>query len=231
MMLGFLLVVLVLICVALTVVILLQQAEGGAFGMGGGNPSGILTARGAGDLLTRTTSVLAGLFFALCLLLTILSARSHGNGESVVDRLKVDAMNPDALNNAMRATTGAAPSAAAAGAAATSSTTTTAPAGGPAAPAPPSFQAPAPQVHVAPAGSPASRPSATAATPTDSGANARASHLLGVQSAPQSEPTVAPHATTAPSPAVTAPAPVAPPSAATAPPPAEPATTGGNTTH
>ena len=71
MLLGFLLVLLVLVCIALGVVILLQRSEGGALGMGGG-PSGFMTARGAGDLLTRTTSVLAGVFFFLCLLLTLL---------------------------------------------------------------------------------------------------------------------------------------------------------------
>ena len=58
MLLGFLLVLLVLVCIALTTVILLQRSEGGALGMGGG-PSGFMSARGAGDLLTRTTGILA----------------------------------------------------------------------------------------------------------------------------------------------------------------------------
>jgi preprotein translocase subunit SecG len=31
-----------------------------------------MTARGAGDLLTRTTSIAGGLFFVLCLTLTLL---------------------------------------------------------------------------------------------------------------------------------------------------------------
>ena len=57
-----LLVAMILISVALTAVILLQRSEGGALGMGGG-PSGFMTARGAGNLLTRATSILAIAFF------------------------------------------------------------------------------------------------------------------------------------------------------------------------
>lgn len=65
-----LLVVMILISLALTGVILLQRSEGGALGMGGG-PSGFMTARGAGNLLTRTTSILGVLFFACAIGLTI----------------------------------------------------------------------------------------------------------------------------------------------------------------
>ncbi|MGC1303472.1 MAG: preprotein translocase subunit SecG, partial [Caulobacteraceae bacterium] len=100
MLLGSLLVLLVLVCIALATVILLQRSEGGALGMGGG-PSGFMSARGAGDLLTRITSILAGVFFFLCLLLTILSGRAH-TGASIVDRLKVEGLNPDSLNHGLR---------------------------------------------------------------------------------------------------------------------------------
>jgi preprotein translocase subunit SecG len=79
----------------LIIVVLLQRSEGGALGMGGG-PSGFMTARGAGDLLTRTTWILAAVFFSLALTLTLLSGRDRA-GSSVVDRLKVDAINPATL--------------------------------------------------------------------------------------------------------------------------------------
>ena len=46
MLLNILLVILVIDCIALTGVILLQRADGGALGMGGG-PTGMFTARGA----------------------------------------------------------------------------------------------------------------------------------------------------------------------------------------
>lgn len=66
-----LLVAMILISVALAGVILLQRSEGGALGMGGG-PSGFMTARGAGNLLTKSTWTLATLFFLCAIGLTIL---------------------------------------------------------------------------------------------------------------------------------------------------------------
>ncbi len=214
MLLGSLLVLLVLVCIALGTVILLQRSEGGALGMGGG-PSGFMTARGAGDLLTRTTAILAAIFFGLCLLLTVLSGRMHAGG-SVVDRLKVDNMNPSDLNRAMRPAGPApasAPSAAAAGGSAANIGVVT-PAPGQVAPAAQSsgtsFEAPRPEVHTAPAVKPTSPPTAS-----DSGANRRSSSLLGVQTAPQSTPTVAPLAHPFPAGSgLSAPAPAASPPAA-----------------
>ena len=78
-----LLVAMILVSIALTGVILLQRSEGGALGMGGG-PSGFMTARGAGNLLTRATSILAVLFFALAISLTIAGNMTRAN-RSVVD--------------------------------------------------------------------------------------------------------------------------------------------------
>ena len=93
MLLGILLVFLILVCIALAGVVLLQRSEGGALGMGGG-PSGFMSTRGAGDLLTRTTWILGGTFFVLCLGLTILQGRLH-KGSSLVDRLKIDPLAAD----------------------------------------------------------------------------------------------------------------------------------------
>ena len=61
-----------LIVVALIGVILLQRSEGGGLGMGS-NSNGLMTVRGSANLLTRTTAVLAALFFATAIGLTILS--------------------------------------------------------------------------------------------------------------------------------------------------------------
>lgn len=82
-----LLVAMILISVALAGVILIQRSEGGALGMGGG-PSGFMTARGAGNLLTRATWILAGLFFVCALSLTILGNVQRSN-TSVVDAASV----------------------------------------------------------------------------------------------------------------------------------------------
>ena len=78
-----LLVAMILVSIALTAVILLQRSEGGALGMGGG-PSGFMTARGAGNLLTRVTSILATLFFVLAIGLTIAGNMTRST-RSVVD--------------------------------------------------------------------------------------------------------------------------------------------------
>jgi preprotein translocase subunit SecG len=67
---NILLAFMILVCILMIVVILLQRSEGGALGMGGGT-SGFMTARGAGNLLTRTTWVLASLFFACAILLIL----------------------------------------------------------------------------------------------------------------------------------------------------------------
>ena len=95
MLLNLLLVLEILVALALTGVVLLQRSEGGALGMGGGG-GGLMTARGAGDLLTRITWILGITFFVLSLLLTILAGR-QGGASSVVDRLKVNAIDPNAL--------------------------------------------------------------------------------------------------------------------------------------
>jgi len=85
MLLGILLTFHILVCIALISVVLLQRSEGGALGMGGG-PQGFMTARGAGDLLTRTTWILGSLFFVLSFALTMLSGHPGG---SVVDQGKM----------------------------------------------------------------------------------------------------------------------------------------------
>src|SRR6185436_3288739 len=52
--------------------VLLQKSEGGGLGMGGGG-GGFLTSRGTSNVLTRTTAILAAVFFATSLVLSILA--------------------------------------------------------------------------------------------------------------------------------------------------------------
>ena len=63
----------VLIAIALVGVVLLQKSEGGALGMGGGGMSGFMTGRSTANLLTRTTAVLAALFFLTSIFLVVFS--------------------------------------------------------------------------------------------------------------------------------------------------------------
>ena len=96
MLIGVLLAINILVCVALIIVVLLQRSEGGALGMGGGGGGGFMTARGAGDLRTRTTWILFSIFLVISLALTIITGRM-GAGNSVVDRLKLDGLDTKSL--------------------------------------------------------------------------------------------------------------------------------------
>jgi preprotein translocase subunit SecG len=72
-----------MIVIAMIAVILLQRSEGGGLGIGGGG-GGMFTARGSANLLTRSTTVLAAIFFATSLLLGIL-AKDQANQPSILD--------------------------------------------------------------------------------------------------------------------------------------------------
>jgi preprotein translocase subunit SecG len=72
----FLLVVQAVIAFALVAVILMQRSEGGGLGMGG-SPSGLMSARGAADFLTRATTILATVFVLLSVVLAVLAATQH----------------------------------------------------------------------------------------------------------------------------------------------------------
>ncbi|HWW26233.1 MAG TPA: preprotein translocase subunit SecG, partial [Caulobacter sp.] len=98
MLIGVLLTINIIVCIALIAIVLMQRSEGGALGMGGGG-GGFMTARGAGDLLTRTTWILFSIFLVISLALTILTGRM-GASNSVVDRLKLDGLDSKTLNAA-----------------------------------------------------------------------------------------------------------------------------------
>lgn len=93
---GLLIAIHILVCLGLIGVILLQRSEGGALGMGGG-PSGFMTARGAGNLLTRTTAILGGAFFVLSLTLTLVGGGRTTN--SVTDRVNIENLDPSRLGS------------------------------------------------------------------------------------------------------------------------------------
>jgi preprotein translocase subunit SecG len=109
-----LLVVMIIISIALTGVVLLQRSEGGALGMGGG-PSGFMTARGAGNLLTVTTWWL-GAAFGVCAILLTIVGNVERSSRSVVDAealgsIAVDTTAPTETAPTLPAPTESAPSA------------------------------------------------------------------------------------------------------------------------
>jgi preprotein translocase subunit SecG len=90
-----LLVIHLAIALALVGVILLQRSEGGGLGMGGGNAGGFMSVRGAANLLTRATTILAAGFLITSLSLVILSGRGQ-EGSSVLDETDIEAPQPEA---------------------------------------------------------------------------------------------------------------------------------------
>lgn len=81
----FLTVVQAIVAFLLIVVILMQKSEGGGLGVGG-SPAGLMSARGAADFLTRTTTILAATFVTLSIVLAALAAGTSGERE-IEDKL------------------------------------------------------------------------------------------------------------------------------------------------
>lgn len=79
-----LIVIHLMIVLALVGVVLIQRSEGGGLGVGGG--SGFMSARGTANALTRTTAILATLFFVTSLTLGIL-ARYESRPTDILDRI------------------------------------------------------------------------------------------------------------------------------------------------
>ena len=73
-----------LIVIALVGVVLLQRSEGGALGIGGGG-GGFMSGRGAANALTRTTTVLAALFFTSSMALALTADRGQNELQVLED--------------------------------------------------------------------------------------------------------------------------------------------------
>ncbi|HAD17200.1 MAG: preprotein translocase subunit SecG [Pseudomonadota bacterium] len=97
----FLTVVQAIVAAALVGVILMQRSEGGGLGVGG-SPSGMLSARGAADFLTRSTKWLAILFVVLSIGLAAVAVETTGGDaiESTLDRTVAPAAPADPLGPA-----------------------------------------------------------------------------------------------------------------------------------
>ncbi|WP_202388930.1 preprotein translocase subunit SecG [Pelagerythrobacter marinus] len=83
----FLFVLQAIVAAALVGVVLMQRSEGGGLGIGG-SPTGLMSARGAADFLSRATKWLAILFVALSIALAAIAAESGGQDSitSTLDR-------------------------------------------------------------------------------------------------------------------------------------------------
>ncbi len=81
-----LLVIHLMIALAMIVTVLLQRSEGGALGIGGGGAGGgLISGRGAANLLTRSTAVLATGFFLTSIALAVMAGAGKAP-TSVIDQ-------------------------------------------------------------------------------------------------------------------------------------------------
>ena len=81
-----------MVVLALIGVILLQRSEGGALGIGGGG--GFMSARGAGDVLTKTTGILAVVFFATSIGLTLYARNSETGPGAIFNSIEIEQQDP-----------------------------------------------------------------------------------------------------------------------------------------
>ncbi len=81
----FLTVVQAIVAAALVGVILMQRSEGGGLGIGG-SPSGLMSARGAADFLTRATKWLAVAFVVLSIAMAAVAVETT-SGDAITSTL------------------------------------------------------------------------------------------------------------------------------------------------
>ena len=93
----FLFVLQAIVAAALVCVVLMQRSEGGGLGIGG-SPTGLMSARGAADFLTRATKWLAIVFVLLSIALAVIAAETSGQDSitSTLDRSAADPLGPAA---------------------------------------------------------------------------------------------------------------------------------------
>ena len=92
-----LIVIQLIVSVALVIVVLLQRSEGGALGIGGGGGGGLgglFSPRGAADTLTRTTAILAVLFFLTSMGLTLTAMRGRPESTSILTQAPAGQSQP-----------------------------------------------------------------------------------------------------------------------------------------
>ena len=73
------------VTLAMIGVVLIQRSEGGGLGIGSTQGMGaFMSGRGTANLLTRTTAILAALFFTISLSLALLNKGTNGVGHSIL---------------------------------------------------------------------------------------------------------------------------------------------------
>ena len=95
----FLTVIQAIVAAAMIGTILMQRSEGGGLGIGG-SPTGLMSARGAADFLSRATKWLAVTFVALSIVLAIVAVQATSGSEISTTLDRNVAGQPDPLGDA-----------------------------------------------------------------------------------------------------------------------------------
>lgn len=74
-----------MVIIAMVALVLLQRSEGGALGIGGGG--GFMSSRGQGNILTRSTAILAVAFFGTSIILSVL-AQMNAPPSAILDEVR-----------------------------------------------------------------------------------------------------------------------------------------------
>ncbi len=72
----------VIVVLCLISLILLQKSDGG-IGMMSGSSNSVFSARGASNFLTRMTGILAAIFLANCVLMSVITSNQLRNGSDI----------------------------------------------------------------------------------------------------------------------------------------------------
>lgn len=88
-----LLIVQLIVAVALIAFVLLQRSDNDGFGMGSGSGGGLMSSRGQANFMTKATAILAFIFMANSLVLTILT--TYDDSTSIID--EIEAQDPFAV--------------------------------------------------------------------------------------------------------------------------------------
>jgi len=89
-MMSVVLVIHLIVALSIIAVVLIQPSEAGGFLGSSGSMSNMMAPRRKGDVLTRITTILAGIFFLTSLSLAIMAGH-HGAAKSILDALPADA--------------------------------------------------------------------------------------------------------------------------------------------
>ena len=80
-----LIIIQLILAIALVILVLLQGSDNEGLGLGGGTSTGMMSARGTANLLSRLTAITAGLFMVMSIVLTITA--SIGSDRNVLESL------------------------------------------------------------------------------------------------------------------------------------------------